>query len=396
MKPRPQVVEELRAGATRRRRRWDIFCSVVDNYGDIGVCWRLARRLARGLGQDVRLWVDDLASFQRLRPVVDVNSPAQWVDGIDVRHWTAPLPPVQPAQIVVEGFGVRLPDQYLEAMAAMQPPPVWINLEYLSAEAWVDQHHTLPSPHPRLPLTKYFFFPGFTPATGGVLIEDGLLAARNTVQADAAAIQAVRRTLGGGDDDGRPWLSLFCYGNAALPALLKAWAEDARGVHCVVPEGYALSQVEQILARPLPVGRRVDHGRLTIHAVRFLDPDQYDRLLWSCDLNFVRGEESFVRAQLAARPLIWQAYPQEAGAHLDKVRAFLQRYTASLAAPAAQACSVFFEAWNREDAACAAAWPHFAAGLAALAAHAAGWAAQLQQNGDLALNLDKFCEDRLE
>ncbi|WP_187492385.1 elongation factor P maturation arginine rhamnosyltransferase EarP, partial [Pantoea agglomerans] len=22
---------------------WDIFCTVVDNYGDIGVTWRLAR-----------------------------------------------------------------------------------------------------------------------------------------------------------------------------------------------------------------------------------------------------------------------------------------------------------------------------------------------------------------
>ena len=44
------------------RRTWDIFCSVVDNFGDIGVCWRLARRLSAGLGQQVRLWVDDLAA----------------------------------------------------------------------------------------------------------------------------------------------------------------------------------------------------------------------------------------------------------------------------------------------------------------------------------------------
>ena len=45
---------------------WDIFCTVVDNYGDIGVCWRLARQLAAEHGFAVRLWVDDLASFARL------------------------------------------------------------------------------------------------------------------------------------------------------------------------------------------------------------------------------------------------------------------------------------------------------------------------------------------
>ena len=25
---------------------WDIFCQVIDNHGDVGVCWRLARELA--------------------------------------------------------------------------------------------------------------------------------------------------------------------------------------------------------------------------------------------------------------------------------------------------------------------------------------------------------------
>jgi uncharacterized repeat protein (TIGR03837 family) len=397
-KQRQPVAEPTDAGSGACRRRcWDIFCSVVDNFGDIGVCWRLARRLAAGLGQDVRLWVDDLRSFKRLRPAINVDSAVQNIDGIEVRHWTSQFAVVRPAQMVIEGFGVRLPDQYIEAMAAMHPAPVWINLEYLSAEAWVDEHHTLPSPHPRLPLTKYFFFPGFTPATGGVLIEDGLIAARDAMQADALAVQAFRRALGGdADDDGRPWVSLFCYENAALPALVAAWADDARGLHCMVPEGYALTQLEKILARSVPVGSRVEHRHLTLHAVHFLDPDQYDRLLWSCDMNFVRGEESFVRAQLAARPLIWQAYPQEAAAHLDKALAFRQRYSAALAEADAQAYAALFDAWNRQDPACAAAWPLFAARLDAVRANAAAWSKRLVQTGDLALNLDKFCEDRLE
>ena len=55
------------------RPQWDVFCAVVDNYGDIGVCWRLSRQLAAEHGIAVRLWVDDLKPFARLCPAVDVT-----------------------------------------------------------------------------------------------------------------------------------------------------------------------------------------------------------------------------------------------------------------------------------------------------------------------------------
>ena len=151
-------------------RTWDIFCSVVDNYGDIGVCWRLARQLSSELGQSVRLWVDDLASFRRVCRDIDPALEIQQVNGVEVWHWGEAMAAVQPADIVIEGFSVRLPDNYLAAMAERTPRPVWINLEHLSAEPWVEGCHGLPSPHPALPLVKHFFFPGFTAATGGLLI----------------------------------------------------------------------------------------------------------------------------------------------------------------------------------------------------------------------------------
>jgi uncharacterized repeat protein (TIGR03837 family) len=119
-------------------------------------------------------------------------------------------------------------------------------------------------------------------------------------------------------------------------------------------------------------------------------------LLWSCDVNFVRGEDSFVRAQLAARPLIWQAYPQDAGAHLDKVAAFYSRYLAKLSKPVAQACVRLFEGWNRQIGDCGAAWPDYRQCIQASTDHAQVWAGQLAENGDLAVNLAKFCEDRIE
>src|SRR3981081_1002952 len=95
---------------------------------------------------------------------------------------------VRPADIVVEGFGVRLPENYLAAMAERDPRPAWINLEHLSAEEWIDGCHGLPSPHPSLPLVKYFFFPGFAGGTGGLRIERDLVKPRDAFQSDAHAV----------------------------------------------------------------------------------------------------------------------------------------------------------------------------------------------------------------
>ena len=222
----------------------DIFCTVVDNYGDIGVCWRLARQLAHEHGVAVRLWVDDLASFCRLCPEVDAQLAQQHCRGVEVRHWVALFPEVEPADLVIEAFACDLPQRYVAAMAAQQHKPVWINLEYLSAEDWVEGCHKLPSPHPSLPLVKHFFFPGFTPKTGGLLLERDLLARRDAFQSDPQAITAYWKSLGipaSRADETR--VSLFSYENSALPELLRAWEQSAMPISCLVPEGRALPQV---------------------------------------------------------------------------------------------------------------------------------------------------------
>ena len=173
----------------------DIFCSVVDNYGDIGVCWRLARQLANEHDIDVRLWVDDLRSFGKLCPELD----AGWMsNGVAGRKYGdgRPIFHRRTSRLVIEAFACKLPQTYVEAMAARERKPVWMNLEYLSAEDWVETHHKLPSPHPTLPLTKYFFFPGFTEKTGGLLLERDLLARRDAFMADTHAQDAYWRRLG--------------------------------------------------------------------------------------------------------------------------------------------------------------------------------------------------------
>lgn len=374
-------------------RRWEIFCQVVDNFGDIGVCWRLARDLAQGHGLAVRLWVDDWAVFCRLCPqAAGADADAGMLfDGVEVRRWRTPFAAVEPADIVIEAFACELPDNHLQAMAARADPPVWINLEYLSAEDWVAGCHGLASPHPRLPLLKRFFFPGFDAGTGGLLREPDLLARRDAFVGDPArrATWLARHGVGDLPPDAL-LVSLFAYEQAGLPALLHAWSSGDRPLILLVPEGRVLGDVARAFGRAsLTPGECVVDGRLRVVVLPFSDQADYDRLLWACDLDFVRGEDSFVRAQWAARPFVWQIYEQDDAAHHDKLAAFLARYTAGLVSDAAEALSCFSRAWNgRGD--IAAAWPAFAAALPVLRAHAETWCGNLATLPDLSSRLIEF------
>lgn len=377
-------------------RTWDIFCSVIDNYGDIGVSWRLARSLAHEQAAEVRLWVDDLAAFQRIRPEIQPDRAQQVCEGVTVCAWRRETVFGEPAEAVIEAFGCTLPDVYVAAMAARMPSPVWINLEYLSAESWVDAHHGLPSPHPQLPLTKYFFFPGYTRQTGGLLRERDLLARRSAfVQHETGAYW---RALGLAAPVPGEWrISLFAYENPALAELLDAWRSGADPVTLLVPEGRILPQLAKWLGLSvLQAGDAVRRDALQVRVLPFASQDDYDRLLWACDLNFVRGEDSCVRAQWAARPLVWQAYPQAEGAHHDKLEALLDLYTEGLEPRAAQAVRDAWRRWNGvpgapDMAACWAGWRTHRNGLST---HAADWQARLAAQPELTETLAEFVENK--
>jgi uncharacterized repeat protein (TIGR03837 family) len=374
---------------------WDVFCSVVDNYGDIGVSWRRARPLACEHGLHVRLWLDDLAAFRRICPEVDASKETQTCRGVEVRHWQEPFPDIRPAEVVVEAFACELPERYLQAMAACPAKPRWINLEYLSAENWVGECHGLASPSPRLPLTKHFFFPGFATDTGGVLVERELDKRRQAFQLDARAQAAFWQDLdlpAPHGDEIR--LSLFCYPGSRAEELFACWREQGP-VTCLVPEGIAGEAIATFFGQAAPVaGGALHRGSLEVRVLPFLEQDRYDRLLWACDCNFVRGEDSFVRAQWALRPMVWQPYPQAEGTHLLKLEAFLSRYCNGLPAEAAEAVSAFWTAWSRGEG-MAQAWPAFWAQWVVLARHAESWAAAMRSNGDLATKLVQFCSNRI-
>ncbi len=327
-------------------RVWDLFCTVIDNHGDLGVCWRLACELA-GRGQTVRLWVDDASALAWMAP--------QGCPGVHVRPWaeaeaahTAPEPATD---VLVEAFGCHIPDAFVAACVQARGgrgQPDWINLEYLSAEAYVARSHGLPSPvmsGPAKGWTKRFFYPGFTPRTGGLLREPDLAARQAAF--DAPAWLSAQGLRPGADDF---LASLFCYEPAALPGLLAHWSRSGhhgRPVQLLVTQGRAAAAVRACQAA-LPSGER-----LRLHFLPYLTQRDFDHLLWACDLNLVRGEDSLVRALWAGRPLVWQLYPQDDGAHQAKLRAFLD------AVEATEAAQRWHVAWNPGDSSQGASAPPY-------------------------------------
>ena len=374
-----------------------LFCKVVDNYGDIGICWRLARQLQQEHGIAVTLWVDDLQSFQRICPDVVINAEVQQLAaGVTVRHWRnqeGVFSASDVADIVIEFFACDIPAGYIAAMAECNPRPVWLNLEGLSAEEWVEGCHILPSSHPRLPLTKYFFFPGFTNKTGGLLRESSLEEQRQQFQSDQAAMAAFLAQFGVTPTEAASLkTSLFCYPHAPVSALFEPWQNGDTAITCLVPEGVAVEAIQAFLGAEAKAGAARTRGALTVRVLPFVAQPDYDKLLWACDLNFVRGEDSFVRAQWAGKPFIWHIYPQDENLHHKKLCAFLQRYSADI-----ESLTAFSLRWNgartenmKEQANWSALWLQFQADMPKIACRPADWQRQMLANGDMASNLLKF------
>ncbi|MCF5707227.1 elongation factor P maturation arginine rhamnosyltransferase EarP [Pseudomonas syringae] len=368
---------------------WDIFCSVVDNYGDVGVTWRLARQLVAEHGFSIRLWIDDLAAFARLCPQADPHAAQQWHEGVEVCHWPRQWVDTTMPEGVIEAFACRLPTPYTDAMLQCSARPVWLNLDYLSAEEWVTGCHGLPSVQSS-GLKKFFFFPGFRETTGGLLRERGLIEQRRAFQQDAAAQRDFLAGLGVKVLADTRLFSVFAYENPALSSWLNALANDTHATHLLVPEGRILGDLQQWLGvSKLCAGTLQQRGALTVQVLPFVRQEDYDRLLWSCDFNVVRGEDSFVRAQWAGRPMLWHIYQQEGDAHLPKLDAFLELYLAGLSPEAGQALNAFWQGWNASQG-LDEAWQRVVNHWPELQRHAEQWCDEQASRTDLAAALVQF------
>lgn len=369
-------------------QHWDIFCRIVDNYGDIGVCWRLSKQLATEHGKSVRLWIDDLQTARKLIPELQLESGSQVISSVEICLWQNAAH-ADAADVVIEAFACELPAEYMAKMA--EKPPVWINLEYLSAEPWISEFHARASRHPSLSLTKHFFFPGFAPDTGGLLREHDLIARRNAFQKSPEAKKEFQEKFHIPDSTGLK-VSLFCYPHAPLAEMLDAFSNSSQPLLCLIPDSGIWPVISEYFGAWLEPGEQLSKGNLTLAPLPFLTQDEYDHLLWFSDINFVRGEDSWVRAIWAAKPMIWQPYRQQEDTHLGKLDAFLNVYCAELIPEAAKAAKRIHASWCG-DTFPEAAWREYMQYLPALNHHAISFAAKLAKESDLASKLVIFCRN---
>jgi len=312
----------------------DIFCHVIDNYGDAGVVYRFAKEclLARP-GLRIRVFIDDVKPLHDMVPGIDPVKTMQELDGVAFNSWdiiTEDLvKEIGTADILVEAFACFIPDMVLET--ASRRPTVIINLEYFSAEPWIEGYHLKESLVGRGALKKYYFMPGLTPASGGVIIDTRMERARGVVNQNRVEYFAeLLEKYGLGRHGSKIPLfgTVFTY-TRGFDTLLEDLQSIDNDVFLFVlgqksAEGM-LRTLERKTAGPFsgPIGKL---GNTHIVFMPFLPQYHYDELLCACDFNIVRGEDSLVRAVLAGKPLLWQAYIQENKYQLVKVKAFAETF----------------------------------------------------------------------
>lgn len=160
-----------------------ILCKVVDNFGDIGFVYRLARAISALSGQifhselNLRIVADNLKSFSLLEPKINPNLDAQKINGWQVFNWNADSVCLDefrrnPPQIILECFQCGRPE-WLENLLFTEKVPNIVNIimiDYLTAEPYAETFHKLQSLTRSSRVQKVNFMPGFTEKTGGLVL----------------------------------------------------------------------------------------------------------------------------------------------------------------------------------------------------------------------------------
>jgi uncharacterized repeat protein (TIGR03837 family) len=367
---------------------FEIWCRVVDNFGDAGVCWRLARQLAGDWRFPVTLHVDRVPTLTAIEPRARAGAR---VDGVRIAAWRDDAPADAPGPVVVvSAFGCELPPRVRARVAVPQARALWVHLEYLSAEPWVEGCHGLASVKPDDGAVEHFFYPGYAGATGGLLRERGLLERRDAFRASGGP----REWLAAHGVEHEPdefLVSVFCYPGAPVARLRELLAESPGATRLLLAAGSDDGPPGFEGASTPRTGRP---GDVAVSRLPWLAQDDYDRLLWSCDLNFVRGEDSWVRAQWAGLPFVWQPYRQEGGTHLVKLEAFLARLSGAGPRAASGPVAALMRAWSG-DGDLGTAWRAYRDAFDAVRDLHREWTARLARRPDLATSLVEFCRDRL-
>ncbi|MBM6691048.1 elongation factor P maturation arginine rhamnosyltransferase EarP [Fusobacterium mortiferum] len=305
----------------------DIFCEIIDNYGDIGVVYRTAKELQKIFPESkIRVFLNRLDEFKKINSQV-LDLPSQNIDGIEYitfDYLRDNANELLTAQVIIEAFGCQIPKEYMEI--AYDNSELLINLEYLSAEDWIEDFHLQSSPLGRGKLKKVFFMPGFTEKSGGVI-------------ADSNYLERIQRVLENKEFYEKKYLSdiedrenkivgtLFSYEKNFTPLLEDLKKLDKNVVILAMGEKTQDSLRKILKNFSIEDFRNsLKYGKIEIKFLNFLNQEEYEELINIVDFNFVRGEDSFIRAVLTGKPYMWHIYCQEEYAHMDKIEGFLDKY----------------------------------------------------------------------
>jgi uncharacterized repeat protein (TIGR03837 family) len=191
-------------------------------------------------------------------------------------------------------------------------------------------------------------------------------------------------------------ISLFCYPQANVPSLLAGLQNLDQAVTLFYPASLLHSTAELFPDFARGAGLSLKKQNITVQPIPFLSQANYDRLLWSCDCNFVRGEDSWVRAIWAGQAFIWQPYIQEEGTHLKKMQAFLDRYNQQASPELSKLLSAAHYAWSDAQAHDSNIFIELMQALSLAKQHALAEANRLAKQPDLLSKLLSFNEKLTE
>lgn len=310
----------------------DIFCEIIDNFGDIGVVYRIGKELKKQFPNcKFRVFMNRTQEFCTINKKA-TNIQYQIINNIEYLTFDyINNSDIIPADIIIEAFGCTIPQKYMKK--AIYDSTLLINLEYLSAEDWIEDFHLKSSPIGHGKLKKIFFMPGFTEKTGGIIADSNYLELVNRVNnnIDFYKKKYLFEKYGISNYNEKIIGTIFSYEKSFEPLLKSLKKLNKNSVLLIFGEQSIESFKNFFKKNSIQVlGNLIKYDKIEIRFLDFLNQNDYEELINTVDFNFVRGEDSFIRGILSGKPYLWHIYCQEEYVHMDKITSFLQKFERTL------------------------------------------------------------------
>ena len=309
----------------------DIFCEIIDNFGDIGVVYRISKELKK-IFQNVRIRIvlNRLEEFKAINKKVK-DTDYQEIDGlicVTEKYVKENIETFGVSDVFIEAFGCNVPEEYVKQ--AKENSKLWINLEYLSGEKWIEDFHLCESLIDSKTLKKIFFMPGFSEKSGGVIIDSGFLERMKYGKENRDEV--FKKYFKDFDLKDKFIGTVFSY-EKNFENLLETLKNYEKETVLLLMGEKTQKSFSEILKKNLTedYGNIVKYGKITMIYSDFFSQEEYEEIISASDFNFTRGEDSFVRGIVLGKPFMWHIYLQEEKAHMDKIKAFTERFKESVA-----------------------------------------------------------------